>query len=415
MTDTAPSKGLEPSRLPIVAALGAFAALGVYWGSWASLVPAIKLATGAGEAQLGLALLATSAGALPALVAGGPLVDRLGSRVMTVSLAALAVAGILPGFATSPVGLAAALLVVGFASAALDVSMNVEVSELEARGVRLMHGAHASFSVGMLVSSAAVGVARGVGAEPPAILASVAVVLAGFAVLATRAPRTGQHVPSSAVSVPAVTSPDPVPLPAAGDADWSRRLLVTPLLVVVGVACGLGFVLEAGLEQWGAVHLEETLGAHPAVSGLGPAAFAFAMIVGRLGAQWIGERANPWWLLGGGAAVGGVGVTLLALAPNPALGIVGMGLAGIGLSSTAPVCFGLAGELGGRRRGAAMSTVTTLAYMGSLLGPAGVGLTAQVIGKSAALVVLAVAAAPLVVLALVGAALHRRDPGSGGV
>ena len=56
--------------------LAAFAAFGVFWGSWGALLPDIKAATGASEPELGLALLAIAGGALPAMLGTGLLLDR---------------------------------------------------------------------------------------------------------------------------------------------------------------------------------------------------------------------------------------------------------------------------------------------------------------------------------------------------
>ena len=57
--------------------------------------------------------------------------------------------------------------------------MNAAVSDVEAdRGGRLMFGAHALFSLGVLVAAVATGFARELGAQPVHVLGSVALVTA---------------------------------------------------------------------------------------------------------------------------------------------------------------------------------------------------------------------------------------------
>ena len=80
-------------------------------------------------------------------------------------------------------------------------------------------------------------------------------------------------------------------------------------------------------------------------------------------------------------------------------------MAGAGISICAPVLFSLAGRSADEAlRGAAVSIVTTIAYLGFLVGPAAVGLLASaatletslaaVAGVAVALAILAPASAP---------------------
>src|SRR5207248_1095536 len=88
-------------------------------------------------------------------------------------------------------------------------------------------------------------------------------------------------------------------------------------------------------------------------------------------------------------------VALTALAA--ATGLIGFAIAGAGVSLNAPIVFGLAG----RRPDAAnaVATVTTLGYLGLLVGPPLVGLVAQATSLRVSLFVLAVIAAAVAVAA----------------
>src|SRR5438874_12032715 len=96
-------------------------------------------------------------------------------------------------------------------------------------------------------------------------------------------------------------------------------------------------------------------------------------------------------LLGGGAVLAAAGCLLTASASSTAVGLVGLALGGAGVSLNAPVVFGVAG----RRpdAGTAVATVTTIGYLGLLIGPPLVGGVAQATSLRASFVVLAAVAA----------------------
>lgn len=364
-----------------------FFAFGVFWGAWAAVLPAIKAGAGATEAQLGLALLCVAVGALSAMLVTGRLADRFGPRATAGAFAGFAAAVCLPALTRSVVALALSLLLLGALSGAVDVTINGAVSSLEReRGRSLMNQAHALFPLGALVGAGTVAIARAAGAGPEGILVGVAVLLlvVGLANL------FGEH-------------------PRVADRGRKRmRLVHSRALVVLGVVCALGFMVENGVETWNSVQLSDTLGAGPAVTALGPAVFAGAMVVGRLLMARVADRATGR-LLAACALVAAVGVTILAAAGSPAVAVVGVGIAGLGVAGMAPTVFGVGGRLAPVGQGsAAIATVTTVSYFGFLLGPVLVGGISGAIGLRGGLAALAVVA--LVLAALVGRVAVLRAP-----
>jgi MFS family permease len=328
----------------------AFAAFGAYWGAWGVLVPEIKEQVDASVSQLGAAFLAVGLAALPAMLVTGRIVDRLGPRVMPLALVLFAGAVVLPGLADNVWQLALALLFVGATSGALDVVINVAATNVETSGgPRVMQVAHALFSAGFLVAAVAVGVARSAGAGPLPVLLGICAL-----VLVTAAANRGYAV-----------SPR---LPTTRRFTFSRRLLV------LGALCGIAFVVEGGIENWSALFLETELEASPAVSGLGPGFFAASMVAGRLLGQWLETRVGDRRLLAGGALTAAGGLALAATAPVLPLALLGFALGGAGISVAAPTTFGAAGRgAGDAERGSAVASVTTIAYLGFLLGPPLIG------------------------------------------
>lgn len=353
----------------------AFAAFGVYWGAWGVLVPDVKEQVDATVGELGIALLAVGLAALPAMLLTGRLVDRVGARAMPGALLLFGLAALLPGLAGSVPELALALVLVGATSGALDVVINVAASGLEASdGRRLMQAAHAGFSAGFLVAAVSVGFARAAGAEPVAVLAGTAALLA-LTALVNRG-----HVSA---------------LPAAAT---SRRLRFSRRLLLLGLLCGVAFVVESGLENWSALFLESELDASPAVGGLGPGLFAAAMVSGRILGHWLEAVVGDRLLLVGGGATAACGLALAAAAPSVPVALAGFVLGGAGISVAAPTLFGAAGRgAPGAERGSAVASVTTVSYLGFLGGPPLMGVVSGAVDLRGGMAMLAAVALLLAV------------------
>src|ERR671930_432293 len=150
------------------------------------------------------------------------------------------------------------------------------------------------------------------------------------------------------------------------------------ILLVLGALCALAFFVENAWQSWGAVHLESDLDASPALGALAPALFAGSAAAARFGGHGIAGRVREVTLLRAGALIGAAGTLLAALAPVAGVALAGVALAGGGISICAPILFSLAGRGADEAvRGAAVSIVTTIAYLGFLVGPAAVGLLAD--------------------------------------
>lgn len=348
----------------------AFAAFGVYWGAWGVLVPAIKDQVDASVSELGVALLAVGFAALPAMLLTGRVVDRIGPRIMPVALVLFGVAALLPGLAVSVPALALALVLVGATSGALDVVINVAASGIEASGgPRLMQLAHAAFSAGFLVAAVSVGLARAAGAEPVAVLAGTTVLLFVTALL------NRGHAGAA-------------PGPRA-----NRRLRFSRRLLLLGVLCGVAFVVESGIENWSALFLETELDASPAVGALGPGLFAAAMVTGRSLGHWLEAVVGDRPLLVGGTVTAGGGLALVAVAPAVPVALLGFGLGGAGISVAAPTLFGAAGRgAPDVERGSAVASVTTVSYLGFLTGPPLMGVVSGALDLRAGMAMLAAVA-----------------------
>ena len=348
--------------------LMAFLAMGAFWGAWHALVPDVKRAVGADDGALGTALLFVALGAVPAMVAGGRLVDRFGSALLPLGVVLFGASAVLPALARTPVELGAALFVLGLASGLMDVVMNAHVGAIEAaRGVRAMHLAHGLFAVVYLVAALATGFVRDGGFGPLTVLLGVGLTCATLAILAR-----------------VLDTPDGSGK-AVEKAEAKRRALSLPI-VLLGVIAFTAFLAENGWQSWSALFLERTFGADPPLGAMGPAAVGLALAVGRFAGQGLADRVEDRVLIAGAALIAIAGGTAVALAPGPTVALAGLFVAAAGVSVIAPSALSLAGRTAEpSRRGAAVATVGVIAYTGFFAGPAMLGFVAEAEGLRTAL------------------------------
>jgi predicted MFS family arabinose efflux permease len=297
-----------------------------------------------------------------------------------------------PTLVATPVALAVALFVVGASSGMLDVSMNSAVSDVEvAANRRLMYGAHALFSLGVLVGSFATGLALQAGLPPVVELGTSAAF-------------------TMAVAVGCLSVVRRTPIGAAGG-ETAEPAVAASLLRALAALAVLGlvaFVVEDATQNWSALLLEREIGAGPAIGGAGPGIFAGAMFIGRSSGQWLGARYSDRLLLVTGAAAAAGGLVLASVATVAAAALVGVAFAGAGVALVAPALFARAGRMGDQRnRATAIATMTTVGYSGFVLGPFIVGVLAQAFGLRFAFVALAALAG---VVAIGGIQILRPTP-----
>lgn len=299
-------------------------------------------------------------GALLSMRATGVLIDRLGPRLTPVTVALFGLAGILPALAESPRQLYVFALLIGGASGAMDVAINASAVREEIRsGEPLLNLAHAWFSIAVVASSLTAGVLRQAGAGPGGVfLVSTAAVMCA-AVLVSLGPREPWERPPSE--------------------ERPRLLQRFPVwLLVIGLLGAGAFSIEGTWQDWGALHLERTFDAAPGVSALAPALFGGSMAAGRLVVHRLARPGAERVVLVGGAALAGVGSLVAAVASDAPVALIGVIVAGAGCSVCAPTIVSLVGRAAPQsERATAVGSVTTLMYLGFLVGPAVVGGVAQ--------------------------------------
>jgi predicted MFS family arabinose efflux permease len=371
-------------RLPAAAIGAVFFVNGATYSSWTPRLPELQQELAISDGALGLTLVGMGLGGLAASAFSGWLVDRWGSRTMTViTSAAMSLWLPILGSAPTAVAVFSALLVLGALDGLTDVAMNSQAVELQRRSHRsIITRFHALWSAGAVVGGLVASRTAAAGISLHVQLVVTGGLLAAITLVAARSllpDRRGVHHA----------------IDAGGDALVTpRRVLVT--LFLVGAAIALA---ELPPNEWAALLISDRFDVSAGRAGLGFVAVAVGMLVGRVGGDRVSDAMGLERTRRAGAALAAAGVVLAATLPHPVAAGAGLFIAGLGLSSLFPLLFRAASDLShGAHSG--MASFSAGARLGFLLASPLMGLIAGRTSVALALVVVAGTAA--VTVAVVG-------------
>jgi MFS family permease len=347
------------------APIAAFVGIGIFWGSFAAMLPDLKARLAITDATLGVVLLGSAAGALVSMWLS-PRFDAALPR-WGLALSGLVLGGVvLPlGHAEALIPFALGMVAVGMSTGMYDILGNAHISRLEARHrLSLMNLNHAVYSFAYAGAATATGLAREAEVSPAAWFGVV-----GAAILI---------VSVFTWTRPAATGPQ-------GETPQESRGRITPYVWCAGLVCLIGFFAENATEGWSALHIERTLGGGAAEGALGPAMLGLTMGVGRLAGHLVTVRGTETAVLRWAALLATSGLLAAAAAPVPVVAYLGFGCLGLGVSVIAPLALALTGQTARpEARTYAVSRAAMIGYFGFFIGPPMMGFLSEAFGLRAA-------------------------------
>lgn len=347
-----------------------FFGLGFATAAWAPLIPFAQQRLHFNHADFGLLLLCSGLGAMLAMPATGKIVQRIGCRV-PIGFALLLLAVLLPSLSlwTSPLMMAITLFLFGTAAGSLGVALNIQAVVVEKNSLKsLMSGFHGMASLGGLAGVLTI----------TALLAlSISAVMSAFAVSLLLVIIVFLSVPYSIKAV------ENTSLEASSKVKKSiRQRLPQPLIILIGIACFIIFMVEGAAMDWSGIYLTQQYGVNTAFAGLAYTFFAIAMTTGRFTGHYLIRYFGEKKLLTYSAICATLGLALVSIVPYWWLVLVGYTLVGTGCSNIVPIMFSRAGRQTVMPSAVALSCVSTMAYTGILVGPAFIGMVSELIGLS---------------------------------
>ncbi len=332
---------------------------GIVFASWASRIPDIKTSLGLSDAALGGLLLALPAGQLAGMGLSGYLVARFGSRIVLL-IAAFLYPGslLLLGAAPSVMLLAAALVVFGLCANLMNIAANTQAVGVEMLYRRsILASFHGLWSLAGFTGGLVGGLMVAQQQTPFVhylIIFSLSIVLA---------------VVAGAYLLPRDVSKK----------DKTGRIFVKPdkNIVVLGLITFACMICEGTMFDWSGVYFEQVVHAPVTWSRLGFIAFMSTMAGGRFVADYFITKFGTQRILQCSGLIILSGLLLAVIFPYMVTSTIGFLLVGMGVASVVPMSYSLAGRSKTIQPGVALAMVSSIGFLGFLLGPPLIGFVAE--------------------------------------
>ncbi|NUT83962.1 MULTISPECIES: MFS transporter [Pseudomonas] len=356
MTAITPPPTFIPGRLEQMSTRIAYLIAGIGIAAWAPLVPYAKVRANLDEGTLGLLLLCLGVGSILAMPISGALAARFGCRrVLSGGTILICLALPLLATMTSLPWLVAALFLFGAGLGTVDSTVNLQAVIVErASGKTMMSGFHGMFSLGGIIGAAGVSALLGLGLSP-----------------------LGATLVINGVLLVALIKAAPHLLPYGSESSGPAFAIPHGVVLFIGILCFIVFLAEGAVLDWSAVFLTTERAVDTAYAGLGYAAFALTMTVGRLTGDSVVHRLGAKRVIIYGGSIAAAGFLLATLAPMWQAALLGYALVGAGCSNIVPVLYTAVGKQTLMPEAIAVPAITTIGYAGILAGPALIGFVAH--------------------------------------
>ncbi|MDQ3277318.1 MAG: MFS transporter [Bacteroidota bacterium] len=343
---------------------------GLCFATWASRIPSIQQSLGISESLLGVILFSLPAGSMLSLLFSGKLVTRYGSKKIAVN-ALLSYSLLLPaiGFASSPVLLIASLVLFGFAGNLSNIAINTQAVHVEARyGRSIMASFHGLWSTAGFVAAGIGTFMIGRGIVPLThFVVITAVIATGVAAC--------YHYLVAEEKAPAASAP----------------LFVKPdkTLLRLGILAFCCMICEGAMFDWSGIYFQKVVGAEKSWIGAGYTAFMCAMASGRFVADWVSNKLQFSRTIFLSGILITSGLLLAVMVPKVLPSIIGFLVVGFGVSSVVPLIYSEAGKSKTIAAGMALTAVSSIGFLGFLIGPPLIGVLAGVFSLRISFLVIA--------------------------
>lgn len=347
---------------------------GFVFSSWASRIPYFQEHFHLNNGQLGSLLLCLPIGSLLVLPLAGWLSTRFGSRLTAILGAAVyCFCLIWIGFAPAIFWLGAALVTMGASGNILNIAENTQGILVEGLyGKPILSSFHGMFSLGGMLGAAFTGLLIALHVSIVSNFLGVGLACLLIPVIITRYLFTSDF--GAATDQPLFVMPDSALL----------KLGVIALCVMMG---------EGAMADWSSVYVRQYIPNRIALATAGYTAFSLAMAIGRFTGDWVSSRLGTAKILYLSGILAAAGMMLALLFPVIWVVIAGFAMVGAGFSIVVPLVYSSAGKSKTMPASMALAAVTTVGFLGFLVGPPLIGFTAQLISLRGALLIVLVLAA----------------------
>jgi MFS family permease len=332
---------------------------GLTFASWASRILDIKKALDLDHAELGGILFSLPVGQVLSLAVSGYLVTRYGSRLILILSAVLyPLTLLLIGLADSSIALIGALVLSGFFANIFNIAVNTQAVGIEALyGRSIMGSFHGLWS----------------------LAGFTAALIGTFMIAQTHTPLqhfwiiNGITLLLLLISVSATLPRD------ANAGQIKPKLFVKPdrTIFILGILCFSCMICEGTMFDWVGVYFGTVIKTSKELSQLGFVAFMSTMASGRFVADFLINRFGAKQMIRISGVMIFIGITLTVVFPYLIPATIGLLITGFGVSSIVPLTYSLAGQSKTISAGQAISAISSIGFLGFLIGPPLIGFISE--------------------------------------
>lgn len=352
-------KSLSRSRIAI--SIFYFIA-GLIFASWASRIPDIKTSLSLSDGDLGKILFAIPTGQLTMMLLSGYAVTKFGSRIiLPFSILLYAIALVLIAIPNSSGTIFLVLFFFGTAANIVNIALNTQACALEALYQRnIMASFHGLWSLGGFLGGIIGAVLAQTGYSILTHFAFIAVVSVMMAFIA------GKYLIADSSTV------------KSNDGKSRKRLIRFNLpLILLGLIGFAGMFCEGTMFDWSSVYFATVVKPEESFIRLGYIASMGTMTLGRFIAdRFVYRYQAPKVLTFCGLLIAS-GLLLATAFPNLIVATLGFMLIGLGVSSIVPICYSESGRLPNIPASVAITIVSSISFVGFMIGPPLIGLLSE--------------------------------------
>jgi len=333
---------------------------GLIFSTWASRIPAVQAKLHLSDGALGGVLFALPAGLMVSLPLSGWLVSKYGSRPMMVTGSVIyPFILLLLASSASVAQITFSLFFFGIMGNLINIAMNTQAVGVESLyGRSVMVSFHGFWSLAGF-SGAVIGTFFISEGYSPffhfSIVCSLVILLVLFSYKFTLPHDTNRH--------------------------QSQKIFVKPdkKLWMLGLIAFCCLLCEGAMADWSGVYFKKIVVAPAALITLGYVAFTGTMALGRFLGDWLVTKLGVKRMLQISGTMITSGLLISVIFPYLISATAGFLLVGFGVSSVVPIVYGLAGKSTTMSAGAALAAVSSIGFLGFLIGPPVIGFIAQLI------------------------------------
>lgn len=345
---------------------------GICFATWASRIPDIKTSLHLSEAALGTILLGLPIGQFLTMPFSGRAVTRFGSKpVLRLAIIAYAIALTNIGLATAPWQLAFCLFMFGVAGNLCNISVNTQGVNAETLyGRPIMASFHGVWSTAGFTGA-----------------------LTGLLMIYLElSPYAHFCVVAGAVVLLSLIFNRYLLLTPINREGGSFRKFTMPhgLLLQLGIIAFCCLSCEGCMFDWSGVYFREVVKAEGSLITLGYASFMIMMATGRFAGDKLAAKFGRKQMVQVSGVLIFAGIMLAVALPYLVPATIGFLIVGFGVSSVIPLLYSTAGKANLKvSQGMAIATVSSIGFLGFLMGPPLIGHIAQLAGLQYSFAVIA--------------------------